>query len=950
MKIKKLEKLSNLKLRTRTKVLIPVLIAFILLSSAILVAVPSYKFGTDPSGNSWGGSINATTNSNNRCWESTASGLQSAIDNLNSTDGGIVEMGNDITTTATIYLNDNVTLDLCGHTLSMQAGTNENLIENYDNSTGNSHIVIINGVLDGIDTTLNAGKSGVKLVNVTHCKIVDVVVYNAFWGIALYEGSVSASNEYNEIRGCLVDWCNSGIIIDGNYNTVDICHVYNSTGFAFYARKSTIGHNLWTNIHGYGVQSGSPTGVGLGIAEYDSQYQIVIGGSFYGNYPEDCVHITSKGGNCTISNIVVHNTHASADGIYSSGKHVKFDSCVAYSCGGRGFEIAGEHTTLDNIKSYNNDKEGILFGTASDHSSCVNSEIFNNSQDGAGTYGNINIYQPDNISIHNCDIYDTSATVQYGIKEGGTTDYNFFTDNNLYGTFTVGTAYIIGSNTVVRNNEGYDYDSLRDDKIWNSNGHYYPATESGLQDAINNLNNESGWVDGGNNNISISNSIYIGKNLDLSNLKLYLADSANETMITSYSGGCENSYLHDIILDGNNENQPVWWHVGDRSIFAHGIYLVNFDYGILENINVSNTQSSGIIIDDSEFVTVDKCTVLNAASGYITSGHTHWWSKAIMLWYCNNSIITNCFTNNSYAGGIVFEADAEATHASNGIISDCYVGFTEYGFYIEDADNVTISNCIAESCTYNEVYGGGGGFRTHDSYDVTITAGSRASKCKNGIAISSTGIRTTINSVTSNDNTQYGLYNAGDYTTITDTTFKNNPKHIYSVATATDCSINDNRFNDANTYAVEMYGEDFTLNNNHFYDTGDYCIVVQTDANNYSIQQNFLHDISTYGIETLGDNGLIIGNHIGLTGNFKRAIRLNSAFNISVVDNFIDFTGTNGFGVEETGTSDYNKIRFNDIIDAATPITITGSNSYAMFVNASTAMMGIQNTTGTYWK
>jgi len=445
----KIKKLGNLKLRTKIEAFVAASLLLLLIVGGVIAVNRSISSTSD----------NLDTFircSNGNYYTATASNLQTAINSLNGSDSKVVIVGGDITTTSTIYVNDNLTLDFYGHKLSMQAGTNKNIIENYDNSSKSSYITIKNGILDGIDTTLNDGKMGIVLVNVTNCRIMDVDLHNVYWGIAFYEGTVSAMNEHNEIRSCSVDWCNSGFVIDGNYNTVDTCYVYNSSAFDFYARKSSIGHNYWTNIHGHGVQSGSPTGEGLGIAEYDSQYQTVIGGSFYGNYPEDCVHITSKGDNCTISNIVVHNTHASGDGFYSSGKHVKFDNCVAYSCGGRGFNIAGEHTTLDNIRSYNNDKEGILFGTASDYSSCINSEIFNNSQDGAGTYGNINIYQPDNISIHNCDIYDTSATVQYGIKEGGTADYNFFTDNSLYGTFTAGNLYKIGSNTVVRNNVGYE--------------------------------------------------------------------------------------------------------------------------------------------------------------------------------------------------------------------------------------------------------------------------------------------------------------------------------------------------------------------------------------------------------------------------------------------------------------------------------------------------------------
>jgi hypothetical protein len=356
--------------RAKVKIIGSIFFVAILLSVAVLGGT---RIISDSSDNS----VTFITNSNGGNWDATSSNLQSAFDDLNNLSGW-VSIPSYIPTSTTIKIPSNCDFFGFGvHTgLYLTDGSICNIIENYDQINGNANSKIRNMKLDGVNTTLNGGRSGIKLVNVTHCNIEGVDVYNVFWGIALYEGAVSASNEYNEIRSCSVDWCNSGIVIDGNFNTVDTCYIYNSSAFDFYARKSTIGHNYWLNIHGHGVKSGSATGEGLGIAEYDSPYQFVIGGSFYGNYPEDALHLTQWSHNSTITSVVVHNTNDSADGIFSSGSHVKFDDCRAYGCGGRGFHITGDHNTLDNIVSCNNQQEGILFGTFSNYSMCCNSEIY----------------------------------------------------------------------------------------------------------------------------------------------------------------------------------------------------------------------------------------------------------------------------------------------------------------------------------------------------------------------------------------------------------------------------------------------------------------------------------------------------------------------------------------------------------------------------------------------
>lgn len=68
------KKLSNLKLRTKTKVLIPLLIAFIFLSSSILTAGVTYKYGNDGV-DDWEGAISVIHSSSGKVYEATGANL-----------------------------------------------------------------------------------------------------------------------------------------------------------------------------------------------------------------------------------------------------------------------------------------------------------------------------------------------------------------------------------------------------------------------------------------------------------------------------------------------------------------------------------------------------------------------------------------------------------------------------------------------------------------------------------------------------------------------------------------------------------------------------------------------------------------------------------------------------------------------------------------------------------
>ena len=87
-------------------------ICCILLSSGMLAEIV-FKQGTDDSGDSWDGPIDAITNSNGRCWDITRANVQTAIDNLVSSPGyGKVYIGGNLSMDGTpIYPKTDILLD-----------------------------------------------------------------------------------------------------------------------------------------------------------------------------------------------------------------------------------------------------------------------------------------------------------------------------------------------------------------------------------------------------------------------------------------------------------------------------------------------------------------------------------------------------------------------------------------------------------------------------------------------------------------------------------------------------------------------------------------------------------------------------------------------------------------------------------------------------------------------
>ena len=184
MKNKKLKKLSNLKLRTRSKVLIPiivVLIAFILLCSAIPIADITYKYGNDGS-NNWFGPVGVITNSNDKCWEATGSNIQTAIDDLSG--------GGKVTLPAGYFdISSNLSLSNC--VLEGQGAGGLNEMVTQINLTANSTIILEKGgALHGIFVYAPQGHGSVAVRvngssdNWGYTDILDNIVIKRYNGVA----------------------------------------------------------------------------------------------------------------------------------------------------------------------------------------------------------------------------------------------------------------------------------------------------------------------------------------------------------------------------------------------------------------------------------------------------------------------------------------------------------------------------------------------------------------------------------------------------------------------------------------------------------------------------------------------------------------------------------------------------------------------------------------------
>jgi hypothetical protein len=292
-----------------------------------------------------------------------------------------------------------------------------------------------------------------------------------------------------------------------------------------------------------------------------------------------------------------------------------------------------------------------------------------------GVYGTVTINETSGIADDNGTIIDFAG--RYAVL------------NNL----SIGGTEINGSYS--------EYETL----IENSLGRYYPATEQGLKSAVNDLNNQTGYVDGKWNTITLTSMLKLGTQCELRNIKLVLGNSADCTMIMNYdlTNGNDDIYIHDIILEGNGENQSP---KNSTSVLIYnnepcGIFLINCDNVNIHDVNITNTQFGGCYVQQGNRATLRNVDIYKAGNWLDSVGYTPYdcySAVGIYLYNTTNSTMSQCNVHDVWSAGIVVESTLPSIKPYRcyyTTVSDCVVTDSTISFYCEDSENVTFIGCHA---------------------------------------------------------------------------------------------------------------------------------------------------------------------------------------------------------------------------------------------------------------
>ena len=363
----------------------------------------------------------------------------------------------------------------------------------------------------------------------------------------------------------------------------------------------------------------------------------------------------TKGGGIVTNNFIKSNGD---DGVYEA---TLVNSNKIYSNTGHG--IYKCTMCSDNIIRENTDGGIYLIG---DNSIVTGNKINSNTGRGLHLHGVSN-----NCTISNNLFYDPDGNPQTtGIDDDG--DYNFIC-NNDFSTQGGTTIDSIGSNTIVLNNIGYNYDSLKDDYIWNSNGKYWSAIWDNAQLAVDDLGgNGTVWIPDGT--FTASSTLWV-----------------NHSHVTIRGqGGTSWGEKGATIINPSVELSNGIIRVQDSTGFS--IFDIKFN----EGGRPSHT-THALYFSNSHAITIDRCGFhyINGSSIYLYST-------------CYSVDIRNCDFQEcgGYYGANTF-ADVVIRGDATGVITDINIEDCVfeacYSYFIEDIDDAFACNPIDITGNYFEM-------------------------------------------------------------------------------------------------------------------------------------------------------------------------------------------------------------------------------------------------------
>lgn len=384
--------------------------------------------------------------------------------------------------------------------------------------------------------------------------------------------------------------------------------------------------------------------------------------------------------------------------------------------------------------------------------------------------------------------------------------------------------------------------------IRNSKGNYWTATAANAQDAVDDLANVSGWVDFGKNNITLTTTLRIGTNCEIRNFHFFLAANTNNvTMIMNYdtTNGNPGIYIHDGYLNGNGLNQLEWyttdthavkWYHNQTGLLHtehNGIFLIKCSNSTVRDITIYNTlygalffqQSKNIITEDVRVFGVGRhLEVCPATGGSVGNCYS---SGGIYLYNCSGSVINNCVINRTWSYGICSESTLPSLvnyRVGHNAISDCLVSNTTIGYYFEDQNYITVTNCVAKDGKLkNAAFAIAVGF-----YAKTLTTdrisfiGCEVNRFNHGFLVGANNL--TINGCRIVDVPLDGIESSGNDVIISNNNIEGCNRNIYLSA-----------------------GSRIIISGNHIYGSADsgYGILL-TNTKNVSMSHNDIHQTALY--------------------------------------------------------------------------------------------------------
>lgn len=348
-------------------------------------------------------------NSNGNYYPVTGAGLQSAIYDLNSTDGGWVTLGGNFTISTSIYLVNNTLLDFQWHTVSLPDSAGFDMIVIKNNS---ENISIINGIFYG-NRGGQAGFSNCTYVgqNCQRITIKDNIFYSWYGkAVTVIGGIGSKSKHIGVINNKMKDF-QQGIDSDG----VDFDQVN------------------WGIISGNTIEGTGDDGIDVGSGDSVSICNNVL---------RDCkngIELYSTKGE------VVGN---SIDKIADYG--IVLDNCRTTTVTGNYLYAIGKHG-IRCLYAYGCSITGNTFWRCSYGSNNTYDDIHLESS--AGNHCTYNTITGNTI------IEDYTNKPKCGINESDSNqNYNNICDNTIFGPYAI--INTSGNHTIVKDNIGYNYNSL----------------------------------------------------------------------------------------------------------------------------------------------------------------------------------------------------------------------------------------------------------------------------------------------------------------------------------------------------------------------------------------------------------------------------------------------------------------------------------------------------------